>query len=62
MRLRDVFDPELIKVKLDSTSRDEVIKELVSMLALDRHAALRQQQIRSDVFRSTRPRRGVSTC
>jgi len=41
MRLRDYFDPELIKLKLDSTSRDEVIKELVSMLALDEESEAR---------------------
>jgi len=38
VRLRDFFDPELISLNLQGTSREEVIKELVSMLALDKRS------------------------
>ena len=34
MRLRGYFDPELIELNLDSTSKDDVLKELASMLEL----------------------------
>ena len=36
MRLRELFEPDLIQLRLQSTSRDEILKELVSMLDLDK--------------------------
>ena len=35
MHLRDFFSREAIKLKLDGTNKDEILKELVSLLALD---------------------------
>ena len=39
MRLRELFDPDLINLRLEGTSRDEILKELVSMLGLDKKSA-----------------------
>ena len=61
-RLRDVFDPALIRLDLKSTSRDEVIKELVSMLALDARSKARlcKMLIRGENLCSTGIGRGTA--
>ena len=35
MNLRDFFLPEAIKLRLEGTSKDEILKELISLLAVD---------------------------
>ena len=35
MHLRDFFSPDAIKLQLEGTSKDEILKELISELALD---------------------------
>jgi len=35
MHLRDFFSPDAIKLQLEGTSKDEILKELISLLALD---------------------------
>ncbi|MFQ5536929.1 MAG: PTS sugar transporter subunit IIA [Gemmatimonadota bacterium] len=35
MRLRELFTPEVVKLNLESESKDEILKELVSLLGLD---------------------------
>ena len=35
MHLRDFFSPDAIKLQLDGGSKDEILKELISLLALD---------------------------
>jgi mannitol/fructose-specific phosphotransferase system IIA component (Ntr-type) len=36
MRLRDYFEPDLINLRLKSTSRNKILRELVSMLGMER--------------------------
>ena len=35
MHLRDFFSADAIKLKLEATTKDEILKELISLLALD---------------------------
>lgn len=35
MHLRDFFSPDVIKQKLEGNTKDEILKELISLLALD---------------------------
>ncbi len=35
MHLRDFFSPDAIKQRLEGTNKDEILKELISLLALD---------------------------
>jgi PTS system nitrogen regulatory IIA component len=35
MHLRDFFSPDVIKQRLQGTTKDEILKELISLLALD---------------------------
>jgi mannitol/fructose-specific phosphotransferase system IIA component (Ntr-type) len=35
MHLRDFFSPDAIKLQLEGSSKDEILKELISLLALD---------------------------
>ncbi|UCD23404.1 MAG: PTS sugar transporter subunit IIA [Gemmatimonadota bacterium] len=35
MHLRDFFSPDAIKLQLQGTSKDEILKELISLLSLD---------------------------
>jgi mannitol/fructose-specific phosphotransferase system IIA component (Ntr-type) len=62
MHLREYFEPELIKLRLESTSRDDVIRELVSMLNLDAEVEERlcRQFIRQQNLGSTGIGRGIA--
>ena len=35
MHLRDFFSPDAIKLQLEATSKDEILKELIALMALD---------------------------
>lgn len=35
MKLRDFFTPDVVKLRLDSESKDEILKELIALLGLD---------------------------
>jgi mannitol/fructose-specific phosphotransferase system IIA component (Ntr-type) len=35
MHLRDFFSPDAIKLKLDGSTKDDILKELIALLALD---------------------------
>jgi len=62
MGLRDLIDPSLINLELKATSRDEVLKELVSMLGLEEEPAARLYKIlwRQQRLGSTGIGRGIA--
>src|SRR5438045_9721204 len=62
MRLREFFSPEAIKLQLDGTSKDDILKELIGLLGLDEksHSMLYKMLKRRENLGSTGIGRGIA--
>ena len=62
MRLREFFSPEAIKLQLDGTSKDDILKELIGLLGLDEksHSMLYKMLRRRENLGSTGIGRGIA--
>jgi PTS system nitrogen regulatory IIA component len=62
MRLREFFSPEAIKLQLDSTSKDDLLRELIGLLELDEksHNMLYKMLKRRENLGSTGIGRGIA--